>query len=545
MKDLVKVVSKTAPIKCILTITSLFIVILGMSKVHAQEHTGYRTGFNSVMLGHSFLKHGAEQINIRAPEYNYLLHNQYRAIGYGGENGAPGAIWNNPPTCEPHELNSNGLCPGDPKNQIIDEDVELLVLTAFFKEDPNEPGEIIIKDSFIGDYVKWVEFALLNNPNTLDTVAILVPWSHYADFNAEDEMNSLEDFGKITHRVNHYIDNKIISKLRAVEAFQDLEFLHIAGGNAAYALLHEYEKGYLIDEVDGAICPDYPQPCNITPIGEEEKEYIMHDRRGHADKIFEELLGFVWQKTIYPDTDFENTPPPSIIPEWTYDLRSLAQKVWERTNFSKRLNDQPIGQTPPQFILIDGVISENDATVNQDYADTNSTLANNALDVNFDPLTFAIVDGPEWLKIDGDGNLYGLPDSSDQDLNTFTVSVSDGFATVDATLQINVKAESSNSPPVFQSETIIGPDATAGKYYGINLAQSATDADGDTLTFSFVDGGIFDCSDNSWLSVTDTGQFYGRPDGGEIGTTICSIKVEDGQGGSDTALLRISVIAAE
>jgi hypothetical protein len=98
---------------------------------------------------------------------------------------------------------------------------------------------------------------------------------------------------------------------------------------------------------------------------------------------------------------------------------------------------------------------------------------------------------------------------------------------------------------VFQSETIIGPDATAGKYYGINLAQSATDADGDTLTFSFVDGGIFDCSDNSWLSVTDTGQFYGRPDGGEIGTTICSIKVEDGQGGSDTALLRISVIAAE
>ena len=74
MKDLVKVVSKTAPIKCILTITSLFIVILGMSKVHAQEHTGYRTGFNSVMLGHSFLKPGAEQINILAPEYNYLLH---------------------------------------------------------------------------------------------------------------------------------------------------------------------------------------------------------------------------------------------------------------------------------------------------------------------------------------------------------------------------------------------------------------------------------------------------------------------------------------
>jgi hypothetical protein len=543
MKDLVKVVSKTAPIKCILTITSLFIVILCMSKVHAQEHTGYRTGFNSVMLGHSFLKHGAEQINIRAPEYNYLLHKQYRAIGYGSYKGAPGWIWSNPPTCVDEDLNSNELCPGDPKNQIIDEDVELLVLTAYFGEDSNEPGEVVPIDSFIDDYVKWVEFALLNNPKTLDTVAILVPWAHYAINNGQTA-NSLEDYGKITHQVNHYIDNKIISKLRAVEAFQDLEFLHIAGGNAAYALLHEYEKGYLIDEVDGAICPNNRPKCNTTPIGEEEKEYIMHDRRGHADKIFEELLGFVWQKTIYPDTDFENTPPPSIIPEWTYDLRGLAQKVWERTNFSKRLNDQPIGQTPPQFILIDGVISENDATENQDYADANSTLANNALDVNFDPLTFAIVDGPEWLKIDGDGNLHGLPDSNDQGLNTFTVSVSDGFATVDATLQINVNTETANSPPVFRKRIFKG-DATAGKYYGINLAQSATDADGDTLTFSFDAQGRFNCSDDSWLSVTDTGQFYGRPDGGEIGTTICSIKVEDGQGGSDTALLRISVIAAE
>jgi hypothetical protein len=543
MKDLVKVVSKTAPIKCILTITSLFIVILCMSKVHAQEHTGYRTGFNSVMLGNSFLKHGAEQINIRAPEYNYLLHKQYRAMGYGGENGAPGAIWNNPPMCKPHELNSNGLCPGDPKNQIIDEDVELLVLTAYFGEDPNEPGEVVPFDSFIGDYVKWVEFALLNNPKTLDTVAILVPWAHYAINNGQTA-NSLEDYGKITHQVNHYIDNKIISKLRAVEAFQDLEFLHIAGGNAAYALLHEYEKGYLIDEVDGAICPENAFKCNTTPIGEEEKEYIMHDRRGHADKIFEELLGFVWQKTIYPDTDFENTPPPSIIPEWTYDLRGLAQKVWERTNFSKRLNDQPIGQTEPQFILIDGVISENDAIENKDYDDANSTLANNALDVNFDPLTFARVGGPDWLVVADDGKLSGIPDSNNQGLNTFIVSVSDGFATVDATLQINVNTETANSPPVFRKRIFKG-DATAGKYYGINLAQSATDADGDTLTFSFDAQGRFNCSDDSWLSVTDTGQFYGRPDGGEIGTTICSIKVEDGQGGSDTALLRISVIAAE
>ena len=535
MKDLVKVVSKTAPIKCILTITSLFIMILGMSKVHAQEHTGYRTGFNSVMLGHSFLKPGAEQINILAPEYNYLLHKQYRAMGYGGENGAPGAIWNNPPTCEPHELNSNGLCPGDPKNQIIDEDVELLVLTAYFGEDPNEPGEVVPIDSFIGDYVKWVKFALLNNPNTLDTVAILVPWAHYAMNNGTTE-NSLEDYAKINYRVNHYIEHKIISKLRAVEAFKDLEFLHIAGGNAAIALLHEYEKGYLIDDVDGAICP-------VTDFCEKD-DYIMYDQRGHAGNIFEDLLGLVWQKTIYPNTDIENTPPPSTITEWTYDLRSLAHKVWERTNFSKRLNDQPIGQTPPQFILIDGVISENDATENQDYADANSTLANNALDVNFDPLTFAIVDGPNWLKIDGDGNLHGLPDSNDQGLNTFTVSVSDGFATVDATLQINVNTETANSPPVFRKRIFKG-DATAGKYYGINLAQSATDADGDTLTFSFDAQGRFNCSDDSWLSVTDTGQFYGRPDGGEIGTTICSIKVEDGQGGSDTALLRISVIAAE
>ena len=233
MKDLVTVVSKTASIKCILTITSLFIVILGMSKVHAQEHTGYRTGFNSVMLGHSFLKPGAEQINIRAREYNYLLHKQYRPTGFGGPNGAPGFIWDNTPMCEDPESTDPTVCSG-PKKRIIDEDVELLVLTAFFGEDINEAGEVVPINSFIGDYVKWVKFALLNNPNTLDTVAILVPWAHYAAFN-NDEVNSLEDYGNITRGVNRYIDNKIISKLRDVEAFQDLEFLHIAGGRGTRA----------------------------------------------------------------------------------------------------------------------------------------------------------------------------------------------------------------------------------------------------------------------------------------------------------------------
>ena len=541
MKDLVKVVSKTAPIKCILTITSLFIMILGMSKVHAQEHTGYRTGFNSVMLGHSFLKPGAEQINILAPEYNYLLHKQYRATGYGGENGAPGAIWEQAPKCEDPDSLDPDECSG-PKKRIIDEDVELLVLTAYFEEDSNEPGEVIPKDSFIADYVKWVKFALLNNPNTLDTVAILVPWAHYAMNNGTTE-NSLEDYAKINYRVNHYIEHKIISKLRAVEAFQDLEFLHIAGGNAAIALLHEYENGDLIDDVDGAICPEIlgPDVC-------EKDDYIMYDQRGHAGNIFEDLLGLVWQKTIYPNTDIENTPPPSTITEWTYDLRSLAHKVWERTNFSKRLNDQPIGQTEPQFILIDGVISENDAIVGNQYADANSTLANNALDVNFDPLTFAKVDGPAWLVVEDDGKLSGIPDSNNLGLNTFIVSVSDAFETVDGTLQINVNDESANSPPVFRLEIFNRPDATADELYFTSLARTATDSDGDTLTFSFDDGGMYDCSVNSWLSDSEysvTGQFYGHPTASEIGTTNCSIKVEDGQGGSDTATLRISVVAAE
>ena len=541
MKDFLKVVSRKASIKCILTITSLFIVILGMSKVHAQEHTGYRTGFNTVSLGHSFLKPGAEQLNILAPEYNYLLHKQYRPTGYGSHKGAPGWIWTYPPTCDTEDLNSNGLCPDDPKNLIIDEDVELLVLTAYLE--PDAAGNLTSDHSNISDYVNWVRYTLLRNPNTFDTVAIIVPWAHYAANNDRIE-NSLQDYHEINLKVSNYIEHTIISKLRAIEEFQHLEFLHIAGGNAAVALLHEYENGNLSDDVVGAVCPD-PHPTNSYWPSCAKDIHLMYDRRGHAGTIFEDLLGLVWQKTIYPDTDIKNLPRPSTITEWNYDLRNLAHTVWEMTNFSKRLNDQPIEPTEPQFILINDVISENDAIVNNNYEGTNSTLANNALDVNFDPLTFAKVSGPSWLIVAEDGKLSGIPNSYEDGLNTFRVSVNDGTYTVEGNLQINVNAESNNIPPVFLEETIEGTVAPTGTEYLISLAGSASDMDDDTLTYSFDADGIHDCSDSSsWLqphSDPQTDEFSGTPGVSEIGTTKCSIKVEDGQGGSDTAILEISV----
>ncbi|MDF7826982.1 Ig-like domain-containing protein, partial [Pontiellaceae bacterium B12227] len=117
----------------------------------------------------------------------------------------------------------------------------------------------------------------------------------------------------------------------------------------------------------------------------------------------------------------------------------------------------------------------------------------------------------------------------------FLVEVSDGNGgTGSATLEITVA--NVNDAPVFSWDPIIGNDATEDTVYTGSISGSATDEDGDNLTYAKVSG-------PAWLSMASDGTLDGTPLSSNVGTNVFMVEVFDGNGGFDSASLEITVAA--
>ena len=97
-----------------------------------------------------------------------------------------------------------------------------------------------------------------------------------------------------------------------------------------------------------------------------------------------------------------------------------------------------------------------------------------------------------------------------------------------------VSTSASNAPPVFSDHSIDGAGATQDVAYAETIAGSATDEDGDTLAYSKVSG-------PSWLAVGAQGALSGTPDATDVGVSVFTVQVSDGNGGGDLATLNIEV----
>jgi len=91
-----------------------------------------------------------------------------------------------------------------------------------------------------------------------------------------------------------------------------------------------------------------------------------------------------------------------------------------------------------------------------------------------------------------------------------------------------------NTAPVFTSDPIYKPNATENVAYSSTLAGSATDANGDILSYTRLVG-------PTWLNVASDGTLSGTPSSSNVGTNSWTIQVSDNNGGSDTATLKITV----
>lgn len=108
----------------------------------------------------------------------------------------------------------------------------------------------------------------------------------------------------------------------------------------------------------------------------------------------------------------------------------------------------------------------------------------------------------------------------------------DGFAFDE--ISVTGSAPPVNNPPAFTNDPFSKANATQDVAYSGSIAGDATDPDSDPLTFSKVSG-------PAWLSVAANGALSGTPGSGDVGANQFTVRVEDGNGGSDQAVMNITV----
>jgi hypothetical protein len=160
-----------------------------------------------------------------------------------------------------------------------------------------------------------------------------------------------------------------------------------------------------------------------------------------------------------------------------------------------------------------------------------------ASDPDGQALTFAIANKPSWAAFStSTGRLSGAPAAGDvTTYSNIAIAVSDGTATATlAPFSINVQS-AANRAPVISGTPVAS--ATAGKPY--SFRPTATDADGDALTFSIANKPV-------WATFDGTnGTLYGTPTSANVGTTSnIVISASDGKASASLPAFSVAVEAS-
>jgi len=167
-------------------------------------------------------------------------------------------------------------------------------------------------------------------------------------------------------------------------------------------------------------------------------------------------------------------------------------------------------------------------TIGQSYAFTPA-----ASDPDGDALRFSVVNLPPWASFDtATGRLSGTPaESAVGEYIGIGLSVSDGQATTSLPT-FSIVVDGVNHAPVISGSPL--RSVTAGNAY--RFVPSATDADGDVLTFRIVNRPV-------WATFSSTtGELSGTPDGTDAGSYgNIQISVSDGEATAALAAFTITV----
>jgi|GEM_PF-2853944 len=167
-----------------------------------------------------------------------------------------------------------------------------------------------------------------------------------------------------------------------------------------------------------------------------------------------------------------------------------------------------------------------------------------AADVDGDALTYSVVSDNAThngtLSVDANGNFtFTAKDANWNGTDTFTVKVSDGQGGV-TTQTVTVNVTPTNDAPVITAVTGgSGAESTTSAATQVSGKITASDVDGDTLSYSVVNDGT---SHHGTLSVDANGNYvFTAADSNWNGSDSFTVRVSDGHGGTVDQQVNITV----
>jgi VCBS repeat-containing protein len=222
--------------------------------------------------------------------------------------------------------------------------------------------------------------------------------------------------------------------------------------------------------------------------------------------------------TLNPDGSFEYTPAANYngADSFTYKANdgSLDSNTAIVTITVNPVNDAPVAQ---------------DLTTTTD-EDTPVGVTLTATDVDGDPLTYTVVSGPTHGALSGTApNLTYTPDANYNGADSFTYKANDG-ALDSNTATVTITVGAVNDAPVAQDLSATTDEDTA-----VGVTLTATDVDGDPLTYTVVSGPAHGVLSGTVPNLTYT------PDANYNGADSFTYKANDGSLDSNTATVTITV----
>ena len=249
-------------------------------------------GYNMLLIGHSFFRPYAENLDNLATEANLYKHNS-TIVFRGGENGRPINFWNDS-TSEEHQLIKSTLDQGN---------IEVFGMTS--GHDSENPTE---------GHKAWIDYALQKNPNIIifigippfdfpngDSNSTRPDWDTFALENGFSSIKAFYDY-----YINEIIHKEIVDELRA--EFPSTKFYTIPYGWAAKNLAQMKRDNELLDD--------------ISMVGPKSSS-IFTDEKGHQGQIVIETGTLIWLNSIY-NTDLSSFNYDT---GFTTDLHTIAQDI--------------------------------------------------------------------------------------------------------------------------------------------------------------------------------------------------------------------------
>ncbi|MBC8357240.1 MAG: tandem-95 repeat protein [Planctomycetes bacterium] len=158
----------------------------------------------------------------------------------------------------------------------------------------------------------------------------------------------------------------------------------------------------------------------------------------------------------------------------------------------------------------------------------------NDTDPQDDPLSAQLLSSTSngTLDFQIDGTFTYTPDAGFAGVDTFTYTASDG-TTTSPVAEVTINVQSTNVAPVAVDDSLI---TNEDAFKAIDVRTNDTDADNDTLTVTSVSN-----PPNGTAFVGQSGNVTYVPDADFNGADSFTYTIVDGQGGSDTALVNVTV----